>query len=403
MSALLEDQQVNGPLAVLSAPLVPAVVFAPGGSRSILDTIIAGVRAEPVDISTEKGRKALKSLVAKVRSTKARLDDMGAEAKADALEISRRIDAERRVIRDELDALVIEKRAPLTKWENDEAERLAGHEAAIAAIVAEAQFATDEPSLGDIGAREAEISDLMQRDWREFGERACQAAEASRAHLNATRAAMVKLAADRAEAARIAAEEAEAARLDAIRVQAEREARIAAEAAERARIAAEEKAAEEARAEAERVENARLAAAAAAAEKARLAQKALDDAERLRQQQAIEAEAAAQRAARQAEVAAENARIAAEQAEARRLADIAAAEQCVRDEAARREAAEREEAERTRREEEKRAANKEHRRLVNVAAVAALTERVAGLDTSLAQSVVAAIARGEIPRVSVGY
>lgn len=385
-------EAAGGQLAVLSAPLLPAVVFAPGGSRSILDAIIAGVRAEPVDISTEKGRKALKSLVAKVRSTKAKLDEMGAEAKADALEISRRIDAERRTIRDELDALIAEKREPLTAWENAEAARVAGHEEAIAAIQALATFSTAEPALDEIDARIVQIGGLVQRDWMEFGLRADAAANATRESLSATRAAMVKLAADRAEAARIAEEEAETARQEALRLQAEREAKIAEEAAERARLAAEAIAAEEARAEAERAERQRQELERRAeAERAAAAER--------EQQLADEA-----RKAEAARVAAE-ARAEQERREAaeREAAAVAAAEQRVRDETARRERAQREEAERARREAEKSAANKEHRRLVNVAAVAALTERVNGLDTSLAQAVIAAIARGEIPRVSVGY
>lgn len=400
---LTQPPAESGALMLLAGgrPLVPAEVFKPGGARSILDTIISGVRAEPVDISTPKGRKALGSLIAKVRSTKARLDDMGADAKSDALAISKRIDGERRTIREELDALIEEKRAPLTAWENEEKERVAGHEAALHEIEVGFQFSNGE-SVDEIDARLAYLRSYPDRDWKEFRPRAEIHLAAAISGLERMRSGLIERIAAEAEAVRVAAERAEADRIEQERLRAEREARIAAEAAERAKREAEEKAAREAEAERQRVEAERRAAEEraelerrdAAIREREAAQREADlkrqaeEAEALRIQQALDAEARAQKAARDAEIAAE---------ESKRRAE-AAAERARQEERQRQE----DEAARERAEDERRAQDRAHKGRIH----RELAEDIAalGFTEEEAKALVIGIATpGKVRHVKVAY
>lgn len=344
--------------------LTPAVVFAPGGVEAIVSKLETEVRSIKTDISTEGGRKAVASLAYKVARSKTALDDMGKDLVADLKAQAGKIDAERRTIRDRLDALKDEVRKPLTDWENAEKGRVDAHEQALTSIMQAAQLGPDMDQAA-IRERLEAIGKLAQRDWQEFSARATATMDEVRKVLDAALAAAVKRQQEAAELARLRAEQ-------AAREQKEREERIAREAAERAKAEAEAKAkreAEEATAKAEaerkRVEKER-AEAIARAERA--------DAER---------KAAAERAERQAKEAAEQAerdRVAAVEAERKRIADAKAREQA---EAAKREA------------------DTKHRAKVNNAAVAALV--AGGLAEDAAKLAVTLIAKKQVPAISITY
>lgn len=272
--------------------LTPATVFAPGGVESIISKLETDVRAISTDVTTDAGRKAIASLAYKVARSKTALDDMGKQLVADLKAQTGKIDAERRVIRDRLDALRDEVRKPLDDFEQAEQSRVAGHEAAIAEIMTLAQVC-DEGSEA-IKRRLETIGNLIQRDWQEFSSKATAAADEVRKALEAALA------------------------------RTEKQEREAAEAIARAE-----------RAEAEKK---------AAAEKAERDQAAAIEAER------------------------------------KRVADAAA-----------KEAAER----------AKRERDKAHRAKINNEALAALT--ALGISAELAKAAVAAIARGEVPHVSIEY
>lgn len=344
--------------------LTPAIVFAPGGVESIISKLEADVRAFATDISTDAGRKAVASLAYKVARSKTALDEMGKDLVADLKAQTGKIDAERRIIRDRLDALRDEVRKPLDDFENAEKDRVAGHEAALAAILAAGQVDQDS-GPASINSRLGAVRDLSQRDWQEFAARATATTDTVRKALDAALAQAMRREAEAAELARLRAEA-------AAREQVERDARIAAEAAERARAAAEAKAkreAEEAAAKAEadrkRVEKDR-ADAIARAEKAEADKKA--------------AAAKAARDAKDAAEAAERNRLASIEAERKRVADAAAKEA----------------AEKARRE-----ADKAHRAKFNNEALAVLQSL--GLEKETGMAVLAAIARGEVPHVSINY
>lgn len=354
MSETIDHEQSASTALVPIEKLTAVQVFRPGGVDDVLDRIKREVKTTPVDISTPAGRKACASLAYKVARSKTALDEMGK-----ALNETRRaeinsVDAERRRIRAELDALAEDVRRPLTEWEDAEKNRVAAHEAALRDIEALLRFDGPDPGAKVVAERQDALDTIAARDWQEFKARASDVRAAVVDRLAGLLAAAQKREAEAAELARLRAEEAERQRLDAIRQQQERDARIAEEAAARAKAAAE---------------------AAAAAELARQAEAA--EAERQ----------AAARREREAQEAAQAAQRAAEAAEARR---IAAEQQAVADaEAA------------AKRAEQERAADKAHRGAVNREALAALV--TAGLSEPAAKTAIEAIARGAVPHVSIKY
>ena len=246
--------------------LVPAEVFATGGVRALLDKIEREVRAVRTDISTPAGRDQVRSLAYKVARSKTALDAMGKgltdewRARTDA------VNAERRAIRDRLDALAEQVRKPLTEWEDAEKARVAGHERALAEMVEAPGYGATE-TAAELELRLSYLRSYPARDWREFAQRAADTLAAEIERTERLLAAARKREAEAAELARLRAEEAERARQEAARLQAEREARIAAEAAERAQRQAEERAAHDARVAAEQAEAERRARAAEEAQR----------------------------------------------------------------------------------------------------------------------------------------
>jgi hypothetical protein len=351
----------SGELAVLDQPLKAEIVYSLGGIDSILERLRAEVLSIPTDISTAAGRKQVASLAYKVARSKTTLDDLGKNLVADWKQRAAAVDADRRRVREELDALRDEVRKPLTDWESAEQARVTGHEAALAALANTVAFDAAEPPIGEIEGRLMFVEQFT-REWQEFAGRGATAKREAVAALTGLLARRKQQEQERAELARLKAE-------NEAREKAEREARIAQEAADKARKEAEEKAAREAKAKAdqEAAERRRIQDEAAARE--RLAQAAREKAER----DAAEAEARARRAEQEKEAAidAERARVAAEQEKARKEAEA-------------------------------RERDKKHKAAVNNAALTAISKE-AGIGEDAAKAVVGAIAKGLIPNVSISY
>src|SRR6266404_7527259 len=162
---------MNALVIIDTDTLTPATVFAPGGVEGILSKIETEVRAIERDISTEEGREAVKSLAYKVARSKTALDDMGKELVSGIKAQAATIDAERRTIRDRLDALKEEVRGPLTAWETAEAARVSKHEEVLTWIIGSDRFFS-QPTAADIRKLISLVADHAGRDWQEFQERA---------------------------------------------------------------------------------------------------------------------------------------------------------------------------------------------------------------------------------------
>jgi colicin import membrane protein len=283
---------MNAIVIIDTDALTPAAVFAPGGVEGIISKLETDVRAIDRDISTEEGREAVKSLAYKVARSKTALDEMGKDLVAGIKKQAATIDAERRIIRDRLDALKNEVRDPLTAWETAEETRISEHERLLVDILQPVNPAA--PST-DLAAEIKNTAALLDRDWQEFKPRADEAIHDAIGRLETALDVAIQRERDAAELAelrRLKAErdeqDANAARLKAeseriekhAAEQAERQAREQAEAAERERVRAEQQA-ERDRQTAERAEAEKIAAAGRAVEMERqrvAAEKARDEA-----------------------------------------------------------------------------------------------------------------------------
>lgn len=343
----------------------------PGGLDPWLEKIRAEVSGHVPDLETKKGRDAIASRAHKVGKAKVALDDIGKELVTKLKDVPKKIDAERKRMRDLLDALKEEVRAPLTAWEQTEDDRVQCHKDAIEGIVALA-IDSGEPAESIRAAIVAVEAVAIGPEWEEFEPEAARTKDKALTNLRDRLEAREKYDAEQAELSRLRAEA-------AAREQKDREERIAREAAEKAQREANE------RAQAERdVAARREADALAAAETARL-----------NAQLAEERRAAAEK---QAEIdrlaAAERERVAAEQAEQRRIQaaeDAAAAERKrIADEQAA------QAAEARRREEDK-----AHKASINRAALDALV--AGGMPEDCARQAVTLIAKGLIPNIRITY
>ena len=330
-----------------------------------LDPYLAKIKEEldafVPDVSTKKGRDAIASIAYKVAKGKTALDNIGKDLVAELKDVPRKIDAERKRMRDLLDQWKDEVRKPLTEWEQAEEARVQKHRDALAWIKGRpAQFEQQEAVF--IASAIAELEALpINESWEEYEAEAHRAKSAS---LEALNSALTKRKAYEAEQAELARLRAEA----AAREQKEREERIAREAAERAQREAEAKAQAEREAAIKRE-----AEAKAAAERRELELK-------LQAERAEREKAEALRREEQAKADAERKAAEAVEAEKRRVAAAAEAEA---QEARRRER------------------DKAHKAAINRAAMEAFM--AGGLSEECAKAAVTLIAKNAIPAVSIIY
>ncbi|MFU1914966.1 hypothetical protein ACLQ9F_10445 [Bordetella avium] len=344
----------------------------------ILDTVRQRVLGVAYDMSKRKDREACASDAYKVARSKSAMEKLGAAVSADLKELPKRVDAGRRYLKEGLDAIQSQVRAPLGAWEAAEEARVQRHKDAIASLAALVADCNDS-SVSLRSAITAVESIAIGPEWEEFEAEAARTKDKALTGLRDRLAAREKYEAEQIELARLRAEAEERRKKD------EQE-RIAREAAERATREAEARAQAEreaaakreadAKAEAERrelelklqAEQAQRAAAQAEADR-------LAAIEREKQAQA-QAEAEKLAAEQRAKDAAEAARL----AEIKRQADAKAAEEA--------EAA-------------SRAKNEAHRRSINRAALAAFV--AGGLSEDCAKQAITLIALGKVPAVRITY
>jgi colicin import membrane protein len=314
------------------------------------------------DVSTEKGRKAIKSMAFKVAQTKTAIDDAGKKLNEDARSRINAIDEARREIRQQLDALKEEVRRPVTEWEKAEDARIDECKKTLT-LLRDSAVVGYEENAADVRKRVDHVAGLTF-DPVQFEGYAAQCEALKDQTVAALSAAIERLEREEAERAELEKLRAEAAEREA-REAAEREER---ERAERARIEAE--AAERRRKEAEEAEARRIKEA-----EERAAQAAREEAEHKAREEADAREAALQ----------------AQLAEERRQ----------REDAERVAAARKAEEERAAAEQAKRDADQKHRTEVKTAAKQAIMSH--GASEDVAKAIVLAIIAGEIPHVSIRF
>ena len=274
-------------------------------SAEAVDPIIQRIRDEvqshAPDLTTAKGRDAIKSLAYKVSRSKTALDDAGKKLTEDARSQISVIDKARKKIRDELDALRDEARKPLTDWEEAEEARVALAKQALADV--KMPQLTGVETSHEIANLATNIKAVViPHDAEEYGGMILSAREATLETLRHAYSAAKR-------------NEDQAAELEAMR--AEKQARDDAERAERERMEAEA----EAKRQAEQQEAARVEAERVAAERAAQIER---DKTEAAERAASDARIAAERAAEQAREDADRAAKEAEERHAKALADAKA-------------------------------------------------------------------------------
>lgn len=329
-----------------------------GGAQSLFDRIAEQARSVVPDLSTDKGRKAIASMARKVASSKTAFDAHGKELKEQYTAITSKIDTDRKLFRDQCDALRDEIRKPLTDWENADKQRIIDIEVRINGLKQQFGSSLSADIQNDIDRIQAiEIDDSFM----EFQDKA-------KLQKYETIEFLGKLLAEAKEA------EAKQAELEALRIaeqerlQREHEERIAREATEKAQREAEEKA----RLEAERVQREKLEAEQREARLKAEKEAALLREERLKQQ-AIERE-------KQAEIDRQNAI----EAERKRIE----AEQVAKVEAERKAAEERE-------------ADKAHKKKVCDSILVELAKL--NIDEQTGKDLIKAIYNNQIPNITIKF
>lgn len=347
------------------------------------DVFYEKLKAEaPVDadVTTTKGKDALRKFAASVRSEKASIDKARLRLTKEWRDMTSQANEAGKIIERRLEALAVEVRKPLTDWEEAEKDRIdKANEvitwlklAAVVTIVDTAatvrergmqawQVKIDADLFGDLAAEAMAAKELTVAALKEALAR-LEREEAERAELHRLR----DEAAAREQADRIAADRAAAQAALATKDRLEKEAR------ERDRLALEEDERRREQAEADRIERAKEEAAEQAQRDAEAA--AQKERDRI-QREHDEALAAERHRAEEAERAAqiERDRVAAEKAEAQRLAD----EQAERD------------------------ANQRHRTAVKTKVKQALM--TCGADEETARKIVLALQAGEIPHTTLRF
>lgn len=349
------NAQVNE-LQVLEQNVIVAAFAKPGGTDELFEHIAQEVRSHVPDVTTKKGRDAIGSLAMKVSKSKTLIEKCGKELVAEQKAQIKLIDDDRIAIVKKFDALRDEILAPRDAWEKAEEDRVEKHKSDIEKIRDFAHPSVLHDMPANRIAEQIRMLDVLEicSLFEEFEQEAKLAKFETLEKLRTALAAREKYEAEQAELERLRKEQLE-------REQRERDERIAKEAADKARIEAEAKALAEQR----RVE--------------REKQEAQEKAEREKR-----------------EAAEREARLIAEKEEAELRAQQAAVMERQRIE---REQAAKEEAER--KAEEARLANVEHMRSINQEILNKLC--AIGLDEGQAKAVITAIARNQIPNVSIKY
>ncbi|MDF7339120.1 cell envelope biogenesis protein TolA [Proteus mirabilis] len=221
------------------------------------------------DFSVAKNRKAFASLAYKVAQTKTYIDKEGKAVVDKLKELPKKVDASRKIFRDELDALSTDIRKPLTEWEAQEKAREEA-EALKKQIEVDHEEALQMNELFDLRKAEEERKRIAREE-----EMKRQAAEQARLEAERKAQQEIEAAARREREAKEAAE------------RAEREKQEAIQRAEQAAKEAKEKAERDAKEAHERAEREKQLAIEAERKKAREVEQArLAEEERKRQEEA---------------------------------------------------------------------------------------------------------------------
>lgn len=339
-------------------------IFTDTAKQVFLTLIKDEVNSFVPDISTEKGRDEIKANGRKIAKIRNRIEDVKKTVTEQWRVKTNEVNAQARDIKARLEELEELALKPLTDFNNAEKERIEAHEARIAQIdfYARQNISNIETAQEHL----ANLAELVNHDWQEFSGRAMRSYDASVDYVNEQLVRLQEIARQQAELEELN-RKAEEAR------QKEREEQIRREAEEKARREVE------AKAEAERQ-------AILKAEQERI--EAENRAKLRAEQDKLEAE----RRKAQAEKEALEAEISKQKAEAEKIKRDAEAKAL----------REKQEAEQLEADRIKREADLNHRKAINNA-IADSFVGIAGVTREQAIEIIKAIAKKEIPNISIEY
>lgn len=199
--ATVEKTKADNPQAqlVVIEPTTAVALFTEGqGVAELLADIRQKATSLVPDITTAKGRKEIASIAHAVARTKTYLDGLGKEQTDKFKEIPKRIDANRKQIRDTLDALKDEVRAPLTQYEAAEEARVAALQSRLARLNELGSSASIEIAAADLQVMLQEVEqNAFDDSWQELLPQATVAKELATKRLGEALAARHKYEAGR--------------------------------------------------------------------------------------------------------------------------------------------------------------------------------------------------------------
>lgn len=324
-----------------------------GGASEIIAAAQDAARtaAEGLGVGTAKERQRLASIAHSISKAKVALDDHGKLLVEDAKKQIKIVDDERKSVRDSFDALRDEIRLPVTKWEQDKAEREQETERLLQ-FLKQSRMPVDEaggPVSSDvIKARIENVQAVSVPD--DYGELKGQIDTSKAEALDSLNAMLSVSVENEAKALELERLRKEAAERETKEAQIKRDAEVAARAKEEAEAAAKAQI-DAAKAETEKAKADAIAKAEAADREAKaLAEKAVEDERR--------------------KVAAEKAAV---EAAAKAKADAEA----------------------------KKAADTEHQGRINKKALDSLI--ALGFDEAVSKKLIGAVAKGLVPNITINY
>lgn len=167
----------------------------PGGLEPLLQAIEKECRGRPQILTTKSGRDNIRSLAYQISQAKVRLDEIGANLNKPLQAEIDKVNDGRKVAKARLQNLQDEIRKPLTDWEAAEEKRIAAHEEKLKWFESLIIWGPEMPKPTTSAMIQARI-DLIEadaRDWEEYKTRAARIKEetlkALRSDLEATKAA----------------------------------------------------------------------------------------------------------------------------------------------------------------------------------------------------------------------
>lgn len=360
---------MSNELQILDQNIVVQAFTKQGGIDELFDRVASEVRKEVPDVTTDKGRKAIGSLAAKVSKTKKLIEEAGKALVADQKAQIKLIDDDRIAVVKKFEGLFREVLAPRDVYEQQEKQRVETLQLRVDGISAPCEFESSHFIKSHIEyIKSIEIDDSFM----EFKDKAKLAKFEKLETLNELLIITEKKEAEQAELEkqRIAEQE---------RLQREYEEKIALEATQKAQREADEKA----RFEAERVEREKK-------EALEKAQREKLEADQREAKLKLEKEQAELREAQLKQKAIDDAK----QAEINKQKAIEAERNRIEQEAVAKAKAEKEA-------EEARQANKEHRQ--NICNDILLAFSKLGIGDELGKEIIKAIHKGEVPNISIKF